>query len=115
MNTDAKKILKIVSLLVFLLFILVYAFFRTKDLVFGVEIRDVNIVDGVKVTDNIIKIKGNAKNAINLTLNDRVISVDQQGNFDETIALASGYNIVSIYARDEFGNSDEKNYQIIYY
>ena len=114
MQNDAKKILKIVSLSAFLLFIIIYAFFRTKDLIFGVKIEDVNIIDGTKITDNIIKITGNAKNAVNLTLNDRVISVDQKGNFDETIALLSGYNIISIKAQDEFGNSDEKNYKLIY-
>ena len=114
MKNNAKKILKIVSLSAFLLFIIIYAFFRTKDLIFGVKIKEVNIVDGTKVTDNIMKITGNAKNAVNLTLNDRVISVDQKGNFDETIALLSGYNIISIKAKDEFGNSDEKNYKLIY-
>ena len=114
MNPDAKKILKIVSLSVFLIFIVIYAFFRTKDLIFGVKITDVNIIDGIKVTDNILKITGNARNAVSLTLNDRVISIDQKGNFDETIALLSGYNIISIKAKDEFGNSDEKNYKLIY-
>jgi len=114
MNTDVKKILKTVSLSIFLLFIIIYAFFRSKDLVFGVKIRDVNIIDGVKVTDNIIKITGNAENAVNLTLNDRVISVDEKGNFNETIALLSGYNIISIKAKDEFGNSDKKNYKLMY-
>ncbi len=114
MNTDAKKILKIVSLAVFVLFIIVYAFFISKDLIFGVKIKNVNITDGEKMTDNILKITGNARNAVNLTLNDRVISVDQKGNFDETIALLSGYNVISIKAKDEFGNSDEKNYKLIY-
>jgi len=120
MQNDAKKILKIVSLSAFLLFIIIYAFFRTKDLIFGVKIKDVNIIDGLpaqtgtQITDNIIKITGSAKNAVNLTLNDRVISIDQKGNFDETIALLSGYNIISIKAKDEFGNSDEKNYKLIY-
>jgi hypothetical protein len=114
MNTDVKKILKIAVLSVFVLFIVSYAFFISKDLIFGVKIKNVNITDGTKVTDNILKITGNAKNAVNLTLNDRVISVDQKGNFNETIALLSGYNIISLKAKDEFGNSDEKNYKLIY-
>lgn len=113
MNTDAKKILKIVLFSAFLLFIIIYAFFRAKDVVLGVKIIDVNIVDGTKVTDNILKITGNARNAVSLTLNDRIISIDQKGNFNETIALLSGYNVISIKARDEFGNNDEKNYQLI--
>lgn len=72
------------------------------------------VQDGTKVTDNILKITGTAKNANKLTLNDRVISVDLKGNFDETIALLLGYNIISIKAQDEFGNNDEKIYKLMY-
>lgn len=110
---SSKKILKIILLSAFLLFIMVYAFFISKNVVLGVKITNVNIIDGTKITDNIIKITGNAKNAVNLTLNDRAISVDQEGNFDETIALLSGYNVISIKAKDEFGNGDEKNYKLM--
>ncbi|MFA5095609.1 MAG: hypothetical protein WC447_03065 [Candidatus Paceibacterota bacterium] len=114
MDINAKKIFKIVSFSTFLLFIAIYAFFISKDLIFGVKIKEVNIIDGTKVADNIVKITGNARNAVDLTLNGRVISIDQKGNFNETIALLSGYNIINIKAKDEFGNSDEKNYQLIY-
>ena len=114
MNTDAKKILKIVGLSVFVLFIVIYTFFTSRDLIFGVKIKDVNIIDGTKATDSILKITGNARNAIVLTLNDRPISIDQKGNFNETIVLLSGYNVISIKAKDEFGNNDEKDYKLIY-
>jgi len=113
MNTDIKKILKIIYLSAFLIFIIIFAFFESKNLIFGVKIKDVNIVDGTKYIKNIVNITGNAKNAINLSLNDRTISIDQKGNFNETIALLPGYNIISIKAKDEFGNNDEKNYQLM--
>jgi len=111
---SSKKILKIGALLILSLFIIFYAFFISRDLIFGVKIKNVNITDGAKMTNNVVQITGNAKNAVSLTLNDRAISVDQQGNFNETIALLSGYNIVTLYARDEFGNSDEKDYKLMY-
>jgi len=114
MRQDAKKILKIVSLSVFFLFIIIYAFFRSKELFFGIKIRDVNLQNGIKVADSSFEITGNARNATNLYLNGREISVDQKGNFKEYIALLSGYNVVDIKARDKFGNIDEKNYKIIY-
>ncbi len=114
MNTDAKKILKIVSLSVFLIFIVTYTFFRSKDLIFGVRITGLNVTDGMKVADKIMKITGNARNAVSLTLDDRIISIDQKGNFNETIALLPGYNIISIKAKDEFGNSDQKDYKLMY-
>ena len=113
MNTNIKKILKTAGLFVFFILIVVYAFFRSKDLIFGVKIKNVNLTDGATVTENIIKLTGNARNAINLTLDGREISVDQQGNFNETIALLPGYNIINIKARDKFGDIDEKNYKLI--
>ncbi|MCE9548844.1 hypothetical protein K8Q98_00360 [Candidatus Nomurabacteria bacterium] len=114
MNHNAKKILKIASLSIFFIFIVVYAFFRSYDLIFGVKIKNVNILDGVKVTESIMKIEGNAKGAINLSLNGRELSIDQEGNFSDTIALLSGYNVINIKAEDKFGFVDEKNYKLIY-
>jgi len=114
MQNSAKKIIKISSICILFLFIILYAFFRSKDLIFGVQIKNVNITDGEKVTNNVMNITGIAKNATDLTLDGREISVDQQGNFNETIALLSGYNVISIRARDKFGHIDEKNYKVIY-
>ena len=127
MTQNVKKIAKIALISLFFLFIIIYAFFRSKDLIFGVKIKNVNLAvsevpealllessRSLASGTNILKVTGNAKNAINLTLNGREISIDQKGNFDETIALLSGYNIVSIKARDKFGDNDEKNYKLIY-
>ena len=114
MTLDAKKILKIGSLIVLSLFIIIYAFFRSKDLIFGVKIKGVNLVDGAKMTERVIEVAGNARNATLLSLNDRPISIDEKGNFKETIILNLGYNIVSLKAKDEFGKSDEKNYQLMH-
>jgi hypothetical protein len=118
-ENPVKKILRISLLVGFFLFIIIYAFFISHDLIFGVKIKNVNLdglpmQSGSTVTKNVIKITGNAKNAVKLTLNGREISIDQAGNFEETIALLSGYNMVSIGAVDQFEYSDEKDYQIIY-
>lgn len=114
MQKDAKKILKIILVSVFFFLILIFVFFNSRDLIFGVQIKNVNLKDNLKVTDSIFEITGRAMNAVNLTLNGREISIDQKGNFDETIALLSGYNIVGIIAQDKFGHIDEKNYKVIY-
>jgi hypothetical protein len=114
MNQDAKKILKIVLVSVLFLFIIVFVFFNSKDLILGVKIKNVNLKDNLKVTNSIFEITGNAKNAVKLTLDGREISVDQKGNFDETLALSPGYNLVEIIAQDKFGKSDEKNYKVMY-
>ncbi|MDE2399407.1 MAG: hypothetical protein KGL67_00100 [Patescibacteria group bacterium] len=119
MNLSAKKILKIGSISVFFLLIFIFAFLRSSDLIFGVKIRNVDInglpaQSGAKFTDNILKITGNAKNATHLILNGREISINQVGDFSETVALLSGYNIISIQAKDKFGDIDEKNYKLMF-
>ncbi|MCX6747546.1 MAG: hypothetical protein NTW98_01185 [Candidatus Nomurabacteria bacterium] len=113
MKTDIKKIIKISSISLFFLFIIVFAFARSSDLIFGVKIKNVNIVDGQRYEQEILEVTGNAKNAKNLTLNGREISINKEGDFEETIALLSGYNIITIRAEDKFGHVDEKDYQII--
>lgn len=114
MESNAKKILKVGSLIVLFSFIFIYAFFRSKDLIFGVKIKNVNLVNGARYAEDVIKITGVAKNATYLGLNDREISIDQAGNFSEDFALLSGYNILKIEAKDKFGHIDEKNYQLIH-
>jgi hypothetical protein len=114
MNTSAKKIITWGIFIFFILIIVSYAFFTSKDLIFGVKIKDVNLVDGEKVTEEIVEVSGNAKNATELHLNGRLISTDQDKNFNETIALLPGYNVINLTATDKFGNVDVKNYQLIY-
>ncbi len=112
-NQDIKRILKISSLSILFIFIVVYAFFNAKNLILGVKIKNVKIERRTGDEINIIKMTGNAKNAKTLTLNGRNISINQDGNFDETILLLPGYNTLDIKAEDKFGYKDEKNYQLI--
>lgn len=114
MTKDVKKTLKITILSVFFLLIIGFAFINSIGLLFGVKIKNVNIVDGSKMTSNVLDVTGNTRNAKNVTLNGREISIDKAGNFNETIILHSGYNVITITAKDKFGNMDEKNYQLMY-
>ena len=113
MKNNQKKILKISIISILFLFILVFAFLRSYDLIFGVRIKNVNILDGMKYKDSILQVTGNAKNAKNLTLNGREISIDKDGNFFETIAIFPGYNIITLIAKDKFGHYDEKDFRLI--
>ena len=72
-----------------------------------------SISDGATITDSIMQVTGSARNAIKLIMDGREISVDQSGNFNETIALLPGYNIINIKAQDKFGYVDEKNFRLI--
>ncbi len=114
MRKDQKKIMSIWIVIGFFVFIFVDVLFVSKNILFGIQIKDVNIKDGESYNEEIINVSGNAKNAINLALNSNEIAIDENGNFKETIALSLGYNIITLEAKDKFGNSDKKDYKIIY-
>jgi len=113
-SPNPKRILRWSLYGIFFSFILVYGFFRSYDLVFGIKITEVNITDGATYENSTLPISGNAKNAVFLTINGRKVSINQEGKFEETIALLKGYNIITIRAEDKFGYVDEKDYQLIY-
>lgn len=119
MKPNAIKILRISVLSLFFLVIILYAFFRSENLIFGVKIKDV-MINGTPIENyatfpnSIINITGNAINAIHLTLDGREISINKKGDFTETLALLPGYNIINIEAVDKFGKTDEKDYKLTY-
>src|SRR3989344_2640151 len=113
-QNNNKKIFKIAGLGIFFLLIAIYAIFGSNNLIEGVKIKKVNITDGAKIENSVIEVTGNAKNATNLTLNGREITINQAGDFNETIALLTGYNVINIRAKDKFGYSDEKNYKLMH-
>lgn len=112
MSYESQKIKRVIFG-IFFMFIIIYGFARSTDLIFGVKIRGVSISDGTTTTESVTRITGNAKNATGLILNGRKIPIDLVGNFNETIALLPGYNIVNLRAEDKFGYIDEKNYKLI--
>ena len=114
MQPLAKKILRIILVCLLFIGIAIFVFFNSRELIWGIKIKNVNLIDNLKISQNTLQVTGLAKNAVKLTLNDREISIDQAGNFNETTVLLPGYNVLRIKAQDKFGNSDEKNYQLIY-
>ena len=58
-------------------------------------------------------VKGVASKATYITLNGREIFIDRDGNFSETIAVLPGFSIVTLDARDKFGKTAEKKFEII--
>ena len=58
-------------------------------------------------------IKGNAMKATYLSLNGREIFIDKEGNFSESISMLPGFSIVTLDARDKFGKTAEKKFEVV--
>lgn len=84
-----------------------YALFESRNLIKGPVVRIDEPESGRKIESSITDIKGWTENVVWISMNDREISVDESGRFEEKFVLSEGNNIVKISAKDRFGRYDE--------
>jgi hypothetical protein len=88
-----------------------FSYEKMSFLLNGVEIKAEMNHDS---NSSVVSIKGNAKNAILLTLNGREIFIEKDGTFTEPIALLPGFSVVTLNAEDKFGKTSEKKFEVMY-
>jgi hypothetical protein len=91
-----------------------YSLFQARKLIEGPEISIISPLNGATVMDSLVDITGVAKNINEISVNDRPILIDEQGNFKEKLLLYPGYNIIKLRAKDKFGKEVEKEIQNVY-
>jgi hypothetical protein len=89
-----------------------FAYMKMDFILKGVQIEAV--IDHTNTASSLIQIKGNAKNAVYLSLNGREIFIDENGMFTEPVVLLPGLGVVTLEAQDKFGKSSEKKFEIVY-
>jgi hypothetical protein len=99
-----------------LLFLIVgsYSLFEARFLILGPHITITEPQDGARVSQSVILTKGVAHNIAYISLNDRPIFVDQQGNFEEKVIMFPGLNTMTMRAKDRFGRETDKTIRIVY-
>jgi len=91
--------------------IAIFAYMKINFIMKGVQIDAKISYDD---SSPIAKIVGKAPNAIHLFLNGREIFIDKDGSFSETIILLPGLGVISLDAKDKFGNTAKKTFQVMY-
>lgn len=84
------------------LLIVAYALWRSLNYARGPAIILTEPQDFTSVTSTTTHVVGRVERANNITLNGRAITIDEQGNFDETIVVFPGTNILTLEAKDQF-------------
>jgi hypothetical protein len=111
---ETKFYLKAIVISLFLICLFGYGIFELWKYVMGPKIILASPTNGVSVSESLITISGQGKNTKAITLNDRPIVVDEQGNFSESLLLSYGYNTLKLKAEDRFGKTTEQELQIVY-
>jgi len=111
---ETKFYLKAIVIGLFLIILIGYGIFELWNYMTGPQILISTPQNGIAVSESLITIEGQVKNTKIITLDDRPIVVDQQGNFKESMLLAYGYNTLILKAEDQFGKKTEQRLQIVY-
>ena len=88
--------------------LLIYIYFQSRDYLIGPVISVTYPEAGATVYGPSIEIRGVAKRATYLSLNDSQLLIDPSGAWSEKLLLQNGYNIMKLEAKDRFGKQTEK-------
>jgi len=91
-----------------------YTFYEFRNLLRGPVITIESPTNGSVFRSPVTEVKGTAQNMMHISMNDRDISVDENGVFLEKFALSKGSNIIKVSARDKFGRNQDVFLEVLY-
>lgn len=91
-----------------------YVAFQARGIIAGPQILVTSPENGATLSQSLVTIRGTASAITHLTLNDRPIHTDTEGNFEEELLLAPGYNVLSVEAKDRFGRETTQVLELIH-
>ena len=106
--------IKLFVIIVSVLLLVSYGIFNARNLIMGPTIEIFSPAKNMETEENVIDIKGRAKNVTFISLNEKPIFVDEEGLFEEKLLLSPGSNIIQIKARDRFKKEIVKTINIYY-
>jgi hypothetical protein len=110
---NGKAVIKISVIVLIITGIIGYSYYQSRNLINGPQISLTSPSTGATVNEPLVTVKGNAANISFITLNDRQIFIDNEGNFKEDLLLSPGYNVWTIEAKDKFGRVVSKKIELV--
>ncbi len=93
--------------------IVCYAIFAARDYIRGPMIVISEPTNNSMVSSSTVHVRGQAIRVKSLSMNDRDITMDEQGNFTEILLIYPGHNIISFRAQDKFKHQTLQTLTII--
>ncbi len=90
-----------------------YSLFQARFIILGPSIKVFAPENGATLSSPVVTMSGQAKNIAYISLNDRPIFVDKDGNWSEKLIAPLGLSIMTVRARDRFGRSTEKQIEVM--
>ena len=103
MTNNSKIALKVFCSIFIGVIIVGYSLFSARHIIQGPTIVIESPQNGELLKNNFLELKGRSENLNYITLNDRQIFIDDEGNFKEKLILYEGENTLKFYGKDKFG------------
>lgn len=110
---DLRKRLEILLIGILVGIACIYGGFRAYPLLAGPRITIIAPQDGDFVASTTFTISGNVLRANDITLQGKHITIDDQGNFSETLVASLPYTILVLVAKDAYGATETKTLRVI--
>jgi hypothetical protein len=114
MSKNAPGIVKYGLIISVILLVVGYALFNSRIFIKGPQLMVSSPVDGNTLSERRVDVSGTTLNTSFISVNDRAISIDEQGNFNVPVLLMDGYNLVVIKAHDKFERQVTKTLNLVY-
>ncbi len=109
---DPRDFVRISLITLLLVGIVGYAYFRSRDAIWGTSIT-ASVSDGTVLDSKLLTLTGNAPHTSRFTVNNRELLLDKNGDFTDTLLLQDGYNILTLEASDKFGRVKSKVIRLV--
>ena len=96
-----------------ILMVVGYSFFALKDVLRRPRIDITTPQTGYATTTPMITIAGRVLRGNLFFINNATTTIDIDGNFSEQLLLSSGYNIMTLEARDRYGRTGSEVIEMI--
>ncbi|MEI6553847.1 MAG: hypothetical protein WCO09_04715 [bacterium] len=110
---EGKTIIRNVLIVLIICVIGGYTGFQSKKIISGPQIT-IQSPSTTSANNGAVDVSGIVKNVSVVTLNDRLIPIDEAGQFKEKVLLYPGYNVIKVKATDKFGSCVTKELQLVY-
>lgn len=111
-RTSSLRIFKIGVTILVIILIVSYALWRSLNFARGPHITILEPTNYASIDSATTHVIGRVERANAIRLNGRAITIDEQGNFDETIVIFPGTNTLTLEAYDQFDRSIREQVQV---
>jgi hypothetical protein len=112
---NTAKIIKNSIYALFTIIIIGYALYNSRIFIAGPQIDILRPQNGETITESpLIRVQGEARNIAFMELNNKQIDTNEESKFNEPVLLYPGYNVITIFAKDKFGRTVEKQIELVY-